>query len=439
MPAQDRYGLPLSTASEAAAAAYREGIDCMLAAWPGADVALEAALAHDPEFALALAARARLHFTYAEPQAAREKAARARALVEAHGTERERSHVDVVALAIEGQPAKALERAVAHLESWPRDALVLSMPLGAFGLYAFSGMEGHDQARVDLCERHARHYGADWWFLTYLGWSHTENGSVGAGRHLTQRGFELRRENANAAHALAHAMYEDGSLEDAERLIDDWLPGYDTTGILHGHIAWHQALLALEKDDPARALALYARYIAPGATSAVPINAVTDEASLLWRIGLCGHRVDPALWSAAADSALRLFPGAGIAFADVHVAAAAAAAGNQPALEKRIADLEKRLADGKLLPGPVALSICWAFRAYAAGDYAACAATLEPAASEVVRIGGSHAQRDLIEDTLLVALIKSRATERARKLLDRRLHRRPSMRDLRWQAALGAA
>jgi hypothetical protein len=31
---QDRYGLALSTSSEAAAAAYREGIDLMLATWP---------------------------------------------------------------------------------------------------------------------------------------------------------------------------------------------------------------------------------------------------------------------------------------------------------------------------------------------------------------------------------------------------------------------
>ena len=439
MPTLDRYGLALSTTSQAASEAYREGIDCILAAWPGADKALDLALRHDPDFALALAARARLHFTYAEPQAAREKAARARAIVAEHGSDRERSHVDIIALAIEGQPAKALERAVVHLESWPRDALILSMPLGAFGLYAFSGMPNHDQARVDLCERHARHYGEDWWFLTYLGWSHTENGSAGAGRLLTQRGFDLRRENANAAHALAHAMYEDGSLEDSERLIDDWLPCYDRSGILHGHIAWHQALLALEKDEPARALELYGRHIAPGASMAVPINAVTDEASLLWRAQLCGHKVDPALWQAVAENALRLFPGAGVAFADVHVAAAAAATGDQPALDKRIADLEKRLSDGKLLPGPVAIAICRAFGAFASGDYKACAAALEPAAAEVVRIGGSHAQRDMIEDTLLVALIKSGASERARALLDRRLHRRPSLRDLRWQTALQAA
>ena len=438
MSESDRYGLPISTTSSEAASRYREGIDLLLAAWPGAAEAFDQALLLDPHFALAHMARARVHFTYAQPQAAKEKAVLARTLIAQNGTEREKSHIDVIALAIEGQPARALERAVAHLETWPRDALVLSLPLGAFGLYAFSGMANHDQARVDLCERHARHYGEDWWFLTYLGWSHTENGSAGAGRLLTQRGLDLRRENANAAHALAHAMYEDGSIDDAESLIDGWLPGYDRTGILHGHIAWHQALLALERDDPKRALEIYARYVAPSVTAAVPLNALTDETSLLWRIGVCGHAVDAALWQEAADNALRLFPAAGIAFADVHVAAAAAATGNRAALEKRMAELEKRLADGKLLPGPAMLDICRAVHAFADGDYATCARILEPVAHEVVRIGGSHAQRDMIEDTLLVSLIKSGAVERARALLDRRLHKRLSLRDKRWLAALAA-
>ena len=43
----------LSTASEAAAGSYRRGIDLLLAAWPGADEALDEAIAADPDFALA--------------------------------------------------------------------------------------------------------------------------------------------------------------------------------------------------------------------------------------------------------------------------------------------------------------------------------------------------------------------------------------------------
>lgn len=59
MTCHDRYGLPLSTASDEAEARYREGIDCVLAAWPGAGEAFDAAIAVDRDFALAHIARAR--------------------------------------------------------------------------------------------------------------------------------------------------------------------------------------------------------------------------------------------------------------------------------------------------------------------------------------------------------------------------------------------
>jgi hypothetical protein len=72
--------------------------------------------------------------------ASRAKAATARELVARNGSDREKSHVEVLALGMGGQPAKSLERALAHLDSWPRDAVIMSPPLGAFGLFAFSGM-----------------------------------------------------------------------------------------------------------------------------------------------------------------------------------------------------------------------------------------------------------------------------------------------------------
>ena len=47
-------------------------------------------------------------------------------------------------------------------------------------------------------------------------------------------------------------------VENADALVDRWIPTYDRTGILHGHIRWHQALGALEHGDAPRALAIYA-------------------------------------------------------------------------------------------------------------------------------------------------------------------------------------
>ncbi len=437
MAFEDLYGLPISTPSDTAARAYRRGIELMLSAWPGGSQALDLAIEADPDFALAHAARSRMHLIYGEMPAAQEQAADARKLVARSGTAREKSHVEILALTTEGQSAKALEMALGHLDSWPRDALILSLPLGAFGLFAFSGMADHDQARVDLCERHARHYGDDWWFLTYLGWSHTENGSVAAGREITGRAFDIRRENAHALHALAHAMFEDGSTDDAQALIAGWLPGYDRSGLMYGHVAWHEALLALEQGDTGKAVRIYFEHIQPSVTQAAPLNAMSDGVSLLWRLQASGHPMPDDAWRDLADYAERRFPRAGNSFVDVHMAMLAAMTGNWTALEARTADLEARRASGKLPAGSVVTDICRAARAFAEQDFPACARILQPVAAEVVRIGGSHAQREMIEDTLLIALMKSGEATSARDLLDRRLHRRPSLRDARWRTAVG--
>jgi len=314
MAHEDRYGLPLSTASDAAASAYREGVDLMLAGWTGTAETLERAIAADPDFALPHIARARVHAFYQQGDLARQKAAAARELVAKRGTERERSHVEALALAIEGRLPEAIAATLKHVEAWPRDAVVLSLPLGAFGLFAFSGMADHDRARHELCERVARHYGEDWWFLTMSGWAMTENGDVARGRGITERGFALRRQNAHAAHAVLHAMFEDGSIEAADRLVDEWIPTYDRAGLLHGHIRWHQALGALEHGDAPRALAIYADVLQPSATQAPPLNVVTDGASLLWRLSSYGHAVPKALWLDADAAAQKLFPKSSLPF-----------------------------------------------------------------------------------------------------------------------------
>jgi tetratricopeptide (TPR) repeat protein len=432
---EDRYGLPLSAASTEAATAYGEGVDLMLSAWTGATEAFERAIAADPDFALPVIARARMHTLYQQGDVARKLAASARELVAKRGTEREKSHVETLALAIEGNLPAALASTLRHLESWPRDASVFSLPLGAFGLFAFSGMADHDQARQDLCARYASHYGEDWWFLTNYGWAMTENGEVAKGRAMTERAFALRRNNAHCAHALLHAMFEDGSIADADALVEQWIGGYDRAGLLHPHIRWHQALGALDIGDTGKVLAIYTDVLHPSISAAPPLNVMSDCASLLWRLLAHGHAVPRQLWDDADEYARRYFPKMSLPFVEMHMALLAAATGNRTALDERLAAIERRLADGKLPAGPVVPQMCRALNAFAGGDYAACAATLEPVLHEVVRIGGSHAQREIIEDTFIVALIRSGELARARALLDKRLHRRPSPRDTRWRAA----
>ena len=427
---RDRYDLPLTTASDRAAALYRDGADRILSAWNGAGEAFDSAIVDDPAFALAHIARARVHQLNMEFTEARAKAAQARQLA-ATVTRRERQHIEITAAAIEGQPKAALNGAEQHLEEFPRDALVLSLLLGAFGLYAFSGRVDHDAARVAICERHAKHYGEDWWFLTYLGWSHTEAGNVGVGRPLTEQAIALRHENANAAHALSHALFEQGDAVTGRIFLSDWLPAHDRASFLHGHLSWHIALTALEAGDLDGALKIYEQHIRPSDSRYPPMIVFTDSASLMWRLSLLGKTGLEPYWQEVAAYGERFFPQAGAHFADVHYALVAAATGSA-ALATRLAQMESRDADGKLAPGSSAISLCRGAQAFAEGDHDSAIRILEPLMPTVVRIGGSHAQRELWEDTLIVASLRAGHRDKAMKMISDRLRRRPSARDEAW-------
>ena len=427
---RDRYDLPLTTVSDSAAAFYRDGVDRILSAWYGAGEAFDRAIAEDPAFALAHIARARIHQMNMEVTEARAKAAHARQLA-ATASERERQHVEIMAAAIEGKPKIALTGAERHLDRYPRDALVFSLLLGAFGLYAFSGRADHDAARLAICERNAGHYGEDWWFLTYLGWSHTEAGNAGTGRTLTERAMALRVENANAAHGLSHALFEQGDMAAGRGFLSGWLPAHERASFLHGHLSWHVALSALDAGDLDGALEIYEQHIRPPNSRYPPLNVFTDAASLLWRLSLAGKAGLEPHWREVAAYGDRFFPRAGPHFADVHYALVAAATGSV-ALETRLAELEALEADGRLAPGAAAIGLCRGIRAFAEGDNDNAIRILEPLMPAVVRIGGSHAQRELWEDTLIVAYLRGGHGDKAARMISDRLHRRPSARDEGW-------
>ena len=434
MALTDRFGLALTTDSPHAAESYIRAVDLMLSANAGAETLLDAALDADPDFSLAHIARARLCQVQARIPEAKEAATRARDLAE-RVTPRERGHIETIALVIDGLGAQAMARLEAHAADYPRDALALSPALGVFGLLGFSGRIDHHEAQLALLLRLAPQWDEDWWFLTYLGWARIETGDVVTGAHEVERALALNPHNAFAAHARAHGYYEAGDAESGAAFIEAWLPGYDRQSQLHCHLSWHRALFELACGRPEQARALYEDAIRPAVSYAPPLFNLADAASFLWRWKIYGEMppLDDA-WGEVIAHAARNFPRAGIPFADVHAALAEAASSDDAALATRITQLGELLEGGRLPQGAIVPALCAGAAAFARGDYDGATESLGTALPELARIGGSHAQRELFEDTYIAACLRAGRDDKAAERLSARLERRPSARDSGWLA-----
>ena len=394
--------LRLSTSSAAARRAYLDGLDRLLGAKPAPEKAFESAIAADPDFALAHAGEARALFLQAKVPPAKAAALMARELAK-DLPQREKNNVEAVALTVEGGAAKAYQLAREHLRQYPTDAMVLAPCTGVFGLIGFSGRKGREQEMRDLMEELAPHWGEEPFFLVQLAFARCETGAIEPARKSIERALALDPQSGHGAHVMAHVLYEAGEHEVGLKFVQGWLPGYAREGLMHCHLSWHLALWQLELGDHAAAMKTYLRGVHPGGAWGPPINVLTDSAAFLWRAELAGRPREAERWYEVKQYADKNFPAVGVAFADVHKALAYAASGDEIALERLLGELRARQEAGKLLAGPIVPALAEAFDAFARRDYAKAITLIEPHMAEHERIGGSRAQRRLIELTLAAA------------------------------------
>jgi len=421
----DRYGLSLTT-TPPTAAVYVDAVDRLLAAREGALEGFDRALAADPGFALAHIGRSRSLLVAGRGPEGR--AAAAAALARAGGLERrERRHVEALAAAATGPGDRALALIREHLAEFPRDVVALAAANGIYGLIGVSGRQERNEDMLALLDGLAPAYGEDWWFLGAHGFARTEALGWKEGAPLIERSIALEARNAHAAHAWAHVLYERGDDESGARFVEGWIPDYPREAALHCHLSWHRALFELGRGRLDAALAIYESSIAPGRSMCSPFSTVVDSASLLWRSELAGAPPAPEAWRAVARHAGDTFPDPGLAFLDAHCAVALAAAGDSAGLERWIARLREADAEGRAPSGPVTPAVAAAMGAFAAGRYDETITGLAPVLDQLVRVGGSWAQRDLFEHTLLAAYLRAGRPADARALLARRVDRQPSV------------
>jgi len=416
---EDRFGLPLSTTSASARDAYVSGVDGLLTAAADAERQLGRAIDADPRFALAHIANARALLMRAQVPEARASAAQARDLA-VDATPREQAHVNALALAIEGKPVESLAATREHLLLHPRDALVLAPATGVFGLIGFSGRLAREQELDEFLRTLAPFYGEDWWFASARAFAACECGRLDEAQMLIERSMAANPRNAHGAHIMSHVLYEGGELEAGHRYLEGWMPAYEREGLMHCHLSWHVAIFALATGRNDLAWQVYRNAVHPGGAWGPPLNVVTDAVSFLWRAELAGQPRDPELWRDLRDYRNTNFPRSAIAFVDVHAAAALVASGDAGALAILADELRERVATAKLPAGAVVPLIADGLNAYGAGQWELAADLLGKALPEMVRIGGSRAQRDLIVKTLVAACIKAGRNEQAQELIAQR-------------------
>ena len=444
----DDRGLPVSTASAKAAAAFNHLVTGYLTYRADTPDRLAATLEADPDFALAHCMKgyfAMLGFKQAVVAVAVEEARTAQSLA-AGATARERSHVAALTAWTEGE----LDRAIAVWESILRDH---PHDVVAFRLAHFVNFWlGRPQDMVASVERVIPAWSEDVpGYATILAcrcFAQEEAGNYLGAEPSGRRAIELDPGDLWAAHAVAHVMEMQGRRSEGIAWLTALAPNWEGSHNLRHHLWWHRALFALEYGDHATVLELYDtrfRDLAAPLTVASPdvYIDVQNATSMLFRLQRLGVDVGDR-WEELADKAEARIGDCQSAFTLPHWLMALTATGRTAAAQRMI-EAMRAFAQGRGTVPPLVrdyvLPIAEAQLAHAAGRHAEAVALMRPAIGGMYRLGGSHAQQDVLEQLFVDAALKAGSTADIRLVLERVAGRRaiPPERYVGWREAVARA
>jgi tetratricopeptide (TPR) repeat protein len=418
----DRWGGPVFASDRDSVALLEHAIEDLVAL-SGEPVALADAAAADPDLILAPVLQAYLAL-YSTAETGFETAGK---LVmgldgwDLGAGERELLHV----LAAQAWASGELERAVNFLERAllhdPRDLLALKV---AQDLYFFLGDR---QGLRGVVERVLSA-----WPQNLPGWGYVqgmhafgleENGQYAEAKDRARAALEDNARDVWAVHALAHVFEMEGAQHDGieflARTVENWGGSYFAV-----HNWWHRALYHLEIGALDEVVALYDGPIR-GPRSSAWLD-VVDAASLLWRLHLVGVDVEGRAKDLA-DDVLPLFGRPVYVFNDWHAVMVAGLAGRQKECEQIIlANRFEAAGTNRRVVDEAGLGLLEGFHAFAQGDPSGAVHRLIESRPKAHMVGGSHAQRDVLELTLLAAAGRSANGPLCETLLSERLQRKPS-------------
>jgi tetratricopeptide (TPR) repeat protein len=427
--AKDQQGLTLAGSPDSAAAFDRAVADYYGLTGDPVGI-LKQTLASDPEFALGGVAIASLYmiggFRGDHPEVVNALRAAERAILRA--SERERRHLAAAKAWAEGETSQAIHGWETILIDHPTDALALRLAQDAYYFLGRSLAIRDCAARVLPAWELGNPLTS--FVLGLYAFGLEETGDLKRAEDFGREALARNLRDAWATHALAHVMESANRQDDGVAFLKSTREHWGPAHFMAGHNGWHLALFLIEQGRFDEVLADYDRFSAPKLADDATLDRV-DAAALLWRLELAGVDVGDR-WAPVASQWMAHVDDHVLAFNDLHCAFAAARSpdpGDAKRLRRSLNDYERLGAgDNRQVTAEVGRRLIDGALAFGAGDYLRAIEAIQPVRYEAVRIGGSHAQRDIVNLTLIAAAERSGQWRLAQALLAERVAFRPTVR-----------
>jgi tetratricopeptide (TPR) repeat protein len=245
-----------------------------------------------------------------------------------------------------------------------------------------------------------------------------------------QRAVELNPDDVWGIHAVVHTYEMQGQVPAGVRFMRERRSDWSEGNFLNVHNSWHYALYLLQAGNTRGALAVYDQFLHHSGSEDIALE-LLDATALLWRLWLDGTPAGDR-WRPLAEAWARLLTPGFYPFNDMHAIMAFIGNGELERGWEVVAALERVVrADGTATSGTattgwamtstVGLPVCRSLAYFGAGQYEQALAELLPIRTRIHEFGGSHAQRDAVERTLLEAAIRAGRMDLASALVSERL------------------
>ena len=421
---QDAQGHRLSGATEASVADYDQAVRAFNLVHGDAVGLFDRARTAAPEFAMAHLGKAWVFAVANDPGLLTQAGALVETVRPLSLNEREAAHLAALSHLVGGARGAAVAVMDRHLMHYPFDILAHQAAALVDGfLGRFSWIRDRSARALPLWSRDRPGYAT---LLALHGFGLEEAGDYDRAEDESREAAELEPLSFWPHHTVAHVMEMTGRPEDGLGWMAAREALWSTPSHLNQvHIWWHKALFHVELGQYEAALALYDGPIR--ATQRPVALSLTNASALLWRLDTLGCDIGErwrdlaALWAGHAD-------GKCLVFADIHAAMAELGSGQEALVERRLQAMRKTAESEVEAAGlyrRVGIPVIEALRAFHRGAYDDAVTLLQQTRVDLWQIGGSHAQRDVVDWTLAEAAARAGQRDVALALAYQRLAARP--------------